>query len=88
MTLTVLLTVQDTNVLVTWESSNTVDVHHWEICRGVDPNSLSTCFDSTGTAEQMKSLKEIAPKMLEEWSQTKRPPKDTAWLHEKEFKSK
>ncbi len=53
----VLLTVQDTNVLVTWESSNTVDVHHWEICRGVDPNSLSTCFDSTGTAEQMLTLK-------------------------------
>jgi catechol 2,3-dioxygenase-like lactoylglutathione lyase family enzyme len=54
-----------------------------------DPNGHRlelTCV--TGTSEQMKSLKEIAPKMLEEWSQTKRPPKDTAWLHEKEFKSK
>ncbi len=53
----VVLTVQDSNVLVTWESSQTVDVHHWEVCRGVDPNSLSTCFDSTGTAEQMLTVK-------------------------------
>ena len=53
----VVLTVQDSNVLVTWESSQTVDVHHWEVCRGVDPNSLSTCFDSTGTAEQMLTIK-------------------------------
>jgi hypothetical protein len=34
----------------------------------------------------MIELKEIAPQMLEEWSQTKRPPKHSAWLHEKEFK--
>ena len=53
----VLLTPQDSNVLVSWESSNTVDVHHWRVCRGVDPNSLNTCFDSTGTAEQMVTLK-------------------------------
>ena len=42
-----------------------------------------TCV--TGTAEQMKDLKEIAPKMLEEWSKTKQPPRDASWLHEKEF---
>jgi glyoxylase I family protein len=40
----------------------------------------------TGTPEKMKRLKESAPKMLEEWSKTKTPPKDTAWLHEDEFK--
>ena len=52
-----LLTLQSSNVLVTWESSNTVDVDHWKVCRGVDPNSLSTCYDSTGTAEQMITTK-------------------------------
>ncbi len=51
-----------------------------------DPNGHRlelTCV--TGTAEQMKTLKEIAPAMLEEWSRTKTPPKHSAWLHEKEF---
>ncbi len=52
-----------------------------------DPNGHRlelTCV--TGTAEQMAKLKAIAPAMLEEWSQTKKPPKQSAWLHEKEFK--
>lgn len=51
-----------------------------------DPNGHRvelTCL--TGTEAQMKKLKEIAPKMLEEWSKTKKPPRDSAWLHEKEF---
>jgi glyoxylase I family protein len=51
-----------------------------------DPNGHRielTCV--TSTDEQMKTLKEIAPKMLEEWSKTKKPPRDSAWLHEKEF---
>lgn len=51
-----------------------------------DPNGHRlelTCV--TGTAEQMKSLKEIAPMMLEEWSKTKVPPRQSSWLHEKEF---
>ena len=37
----------------------------------------------TGTAEQMKQLHDVAPLMLEEWSQTKRAPNHAAWLHEK-----
>lgn len=51
-----------------------------------DPNGHRielTCV--TGTAEQMKHLKEIAPAMLEEWSRTKRPPRQAAWLHDAEF---
>lgn len=52
-----------------------------------DPNGHRlelTCV--TGTDAQMKQLKEIAPAMLEEWSRTKQPPKQAAWLHEEEFK--
>ena len=37
---------------------------------------------NTRTAEQMAQLHEVAPAMLEEWSQTKRAPKHAAWLHE------
>lgn len=51
-----------------------------------DPNGHRielTCV--TGTKEQMKHLKEIAPQMLEEWSRTKRPPRQAAWLHADEF---
>ena len=47
-----------------------------------DPNGhrveLAT---NTGTPEQMKMLNEVAPAMLEEWSQTKRAPQHAAWLH-------
>ena len=47
-----------------------------------DPNGhrveLAT---NTGTPEQMKMLHEVAPAMLEEWSQTKRAPQHAAWLH-------
>jgi catechol-2,3-dioxygenase len=52
-----------------------------------DPNghrielACNTCTD-----DQVKKLKEVAGPMLEEWSQTKLPPKHTAWLHEAEFK--
>lgn len=52
-----------------------------------DPNGHRlelTC--RTETAEQINTLKNIAHEMLEEWSITKRPPKQAAWLHEKEFK--
>lgn len=51
-----------------------------------DPNGHRvelTCV--TSSAEQMRSLKEIAPAMLEEWSRTKQPPRQAAWLHAKEF---
>ncbi len=53
-----------------------------------DPNGHRielTCI--TGSAEQLKELKRIAPEMLEEWSRTKQPPRQAAWLHEKEFQS-
>lgn len=53
-----------------------------------DPNGHRlelTCL--TGTAAQMVRLKEMAPEMLEEWSKTKVPPKQAAWLHEDEFNS-
>lgn len=52
-----------------------------------DPNGHRlelTCV--TGTSKQMDQLKKIAPEMLEEWSKTKRPPTQAAWLHEEEFK--
>jgi catechol 2,3-dioxygenase-like lactoylglutathione lyase family enzyme len=39
---------------------------------------------NTGTDEQMKQLKEVAPAMIEEWSVTKRAPKHAAWLHEQD----
>ncbi len=41
---------------------------------------------NTGTQEQMAELKRVAPAMLEEWSQTKRAPRHTAWLHDLEWK--
>lgn len=43
---------------------------------------------NTGSKEQMKILKEIAPEMLEEWSKTKTPPRQAAWLHDQEFLNK
>ena len=40
------------------------------------------------TEEQTKELKRIAPEMLEEWSKTKKPPRQAAWLHDKQFLGK
>jgi len=37
---------------------------------------------NTGTPEQMQMLNDVAPSMLDEWSQTKRAPKHAAWLHQ------
>ena len=51
-----------------------------------DPNGHRvelTCLTSTDA--QMKKLREIADPMLEQWSKTKTPPRQAAWLHEKEF---
>ena len=47
-----------------------------------DPNGhrIELCAN-TGTAAQMRMLHEVAPAMLEEWSQTKRAPQHAAWLH-------
>ncbi|MDG1418317.1 MAG: VOC family protein [Maricaulis sp.] len=39
---------------------------------------------NTGTPEQMKQLNDVAPAMIEEWSQTKRAPQHAAWLHEQD----
>lgn len=39
----------------------------------------------TATADQMARMKAVSPDMVEEWSKTKKPPRHTAWLHEKEF---
>jgi glyoxylase I family protein len=53
-----------------------------------DPNGHRielTCV--VGTDQQMKQLKEVAYEMLDEWSKTKKPPKQSAWLHQKEFSS-
>jgi len=35
------------------------------------------------TPEQMSQLREVAPAMLAEWSETKKAPRHAAWLHEK-----
>ena len=54
-----------------------------------DPNGhrLELCAN-TGTDSQMKTLKKIAPEMLEEWSKTKKPPRQAAWLHDEDFLNK
>ncbi len=51
-----------------------------------DPNGHRlelTC--RTGTDAQMEQLVKVAPEMLEEWSVTKKAPRQAAWLHETEF---
>ncbi|MDE2303090.1 MAG: VOC family protein [Sphingomonadales bacterium] len=40
-----------------------------------------------GTAEQTAELTRLAPEMLEEWSRTKRAPRQAAWLHQEEPKA-
>ncbi len=49
-----------------------------------DPNGhrLELVAD-IGTPDQMAQLHEVAPAMLEEWSETKKAPRHAAWLHEK-----
>ncbi len=39
----------------------------------------------SGTDQQLKELKKVAPAMIEEWSITKRAPQHAKWLHEEEF---
>jgi glyoxylase I family protein len=39
----------------------------------------------TATPDQIDRMKSVAHEMVEEWSRTKRPPRHTAWMHEKEF---
>jgi len=40
---------------------------------------------NTCTEEEMARLHDVAPAMLEEWSETKKAPRHAAWLHEKQF---
>ena len=51
-----------------------------------DPNGhrLELVAD-TATPEQMKKLDDVKWEMLEEWSRTKRAPKQAAWMHEREL---
>jgi len=51
-----------------------------------DPNGhrLELAVD-TSTPEMQKQLGDVKWDMLNEWAVTKRAPKHTAWLHEKEF---
>jgi catechol 2,3-dioxygenase-like lactoylglutathione lyase family enzyme len=68
---------------------NVVGVTEHGIIRSIyffDPNGHRielTCV--TASLEQMMKLKEVAPVMLDEWAQTKRPPRQAAWLHQEEF---
>lgn len=39
----------------------------------------------TATPDKMKRMRNVAYEMVEEWSRTRKPPRHTAWLHEKEF---
>jgi len=39
----------------------------------------------TTTPEEMARMKAVAHEMIDEWAVTKKPPRHTAWLHEKEF---
>lgn len=39
----------------------------------------------TATADQMAQMKDVAHAMVDEWAETKKPPRHTAWLHQKEF---
>lgn len=39
----------------------------------------------TTNPEQMARMKSVAHEMIDEWAVTKKPPRHTAWLHEKEF---
>ena len=36
---------------------------------------------NTGTATQLQRLHDVAPAMLQEWSETRRAPRHAAWLH-------
>lgn len=41
----------------------------------------------TTNPDQMQRMTSVAQDMVEEWSRTKKPPRHTAWLHEKEFEN-
>ena len=39
----------------------------------------------TASAEQWKRMQDVSGAMVEEWAETKKPPRHTAWLHADEF---
>ncbi len=51
-----------------------------------DPNGhrIELAAD-TADPEMLRKLHEIAPKMLEDWTRTKRTVRDAAWVHSKEL---
>jgi len=53
-----------------------------------DPNGhrLEVVVNTPISQEKLNSLRDLAPAMLNEWDETKRPPRHNAWLHENEFK--
>ena len=63
-----------------------VDHHIFKSIYFFDPSGhrleLVANVDKSGTLER---LHEVAPDMIEEWSQTKRAPRHAAFLHEDEF---
>lgn len=54
-----------------------------------DPNGhrLELSSPDSDEQEKLRRLDEVKWDMLNEWSKTKRAPKQAAWLHEKEFTS-
>ena len=54
----------------------------------LDPNGHRLeITTNTHTEATLVKLHQIAPKMLEEWTRTKRAPKHASWLHDKELKN-
>jgi len=52
----------------------------------VDPNGHRLEVATwTATPEKLAKLRDLAPAMVEEWSRTKKPPRQAAWVHEEEF---
>lgn len=39
----------------------------------------------TATPDKIKRMTDVAHEMVDEWAKTKKPPRHTAWLHEREF---
>ena len=39
----------------------------------------------TAKSGQLEELRKVAPEMLSEWDRTKKPPRQAAWVHEREF---
>jgi len=52
-----------------------------------DPNGhrLELAVNTPIEEDKMEKLINNASEMLEEWSKTKKPPRQNAWLHQKEF---